>query len=473
MPKRFIKILIILLIIAAFILSNLRIFAQEQATTTPEIESSPEAEPPPETDPLAERQKLEEELAKLEEEISHYEGEIGRTQAEKKTLQNEIYILRSKINKINLQIEHNNIMVEDLSIQIEDTKSSITKTTSKIEESRQKLAQILQALYEEEQKTIIEILLFDELSDFFSNLKALEALLSRNQELLDNIKKLKGSLENQKDSLDTEKSDLESLLKIQILQKQESQTVKQEQEWLLEQTKGQEAEYQNLLSERKEKAAEIRSRIFELIGVKEAPTFGQALELAKEVERVTGVRPAFLLAVMTQESNIGKNVGQCYLPRDPAEIRKKRSMAFGPPASKRDDVSLFLEICKELGRDPYNTPISCPMSYGWGGAMGPAQFIPSTWAYPYSSPTKVSYKDRVKEITGKVTADPWDIKDAFLAAALYLGDYGAKKQTPNDEWRAAMVYFSGSTNTRYRFYGDSVLSIAKQYEADIAELEGA
>lgn len=458
MKKKILKIIIILLIIAAFILSNVRIFAQE-ATTTLEVEPSIEV------DLLAERQTLEEELAQLEEEIAQYEGDIAVTQAEKKTLQNKIYILRSEITKVNLQIEHNNIMVEDIGIQLEDTKISITKTSSKIEESRQKLVDILKAIYEEDQRTILEILLFgDNLSDFFSNLVALEALLSRNQELLDNIKQLKGSLETQEQSLDAEKSDLESLLKIQILQQQESQTVKQEQEWLLEQTKGEESEYQKLLSESKAEAAEIRSRIFELIGVKKAPTFGEALELAKEIEKITGVRPALLLAVMTQESNIGKNVGQCYLPEDPDENARRRVMAYGPPRSKRDDVTLFIKICEELGRDPYNTPISCPMSYGWGGAMGPAQFIPSTW---------ILYKERVKELNGKVTADPWNIKDAFLASALYLGDYGAKKQTPNGEWRAAMIYFSGSTNLKYRFYGDSVLKLAEQYAADIAELEGS
>ena len=127
------------------------------------------------------------------------------------------------------------------------------------------------------------------------------------------------------------------------------------------------------------------------------------------------------------------------------------------------DIPYFLKITQELGRDPYNTPVSCPIPSigGYGGAMGPAQFIPATW---------IRYRDRVKEITGKL-ADPWDIKDAFLAAALYLTDYGAKSQTRDAEWKAAMIYFSGSTKTKYRFYGDSVLSIADRYEEDIMAIE--
>ncbi|MDO8639328.1 MAG: hypothetical protein Q7R53_00245, partial [bacterium] len=103
------------------------------------------------------------------------------------------------------------------------------------------------------------------------------------------------------------------------------------------------------------------------------------------------------------------------------------------------------------------------MSFGYGGAMGPGQFIPSTW---------VSYRDRVKETTGKA-GDPWNIKDSFLAAGFYLADYGAKNQTYNSEWKAAMIYFSGSTNSKYKFYGDSVMGIASRYENDIKAIEGA
>ena len=131
--------------------------------------------------------------------------------------------------------------------------------------------------------------------------------------------------------------------------------------------------------------------------------------------------------------------------------------------SPKRDVPHFLNITKALGKDPYKTPVSCPMSFGWGGAMGPAQFIPSTW---------VLYKDRVTASTGK-TADPWNINDAFLAAGLYLADYGAAQQTSNTEWKAAMIYFSGSTSTKYRFYGDSVMSLAKKYQADIDIIEKA
>jgi len=404
-------------------------------------------------------------LQEYEKEISQYETNIERTQQEQKTLSNKIYILKQKISKLELEIKQSDIIIGDLEYQIGDTQESILKTSQKIEDSKEKLADILREIYEQEQKSFLEVLLVSEntISDFFEDLMALESLLFKNQDVLNEIKGLKLDLEEQEVILGEEKGDWEKMMEIQILQKQESQRTKGEQEWVLQKTKGEEAEYQKLLAESKARAQQIRERMFELIGVPDAPTFGEALEIAKYVENLTGVRPALLLAVLTQESNIGKNVGQCYLKNSKtgAGIVAKTGAAIERVMKPTRDVAPFLTICKGAGRDPYNTLVSCPMSFGWGGAMGPAQFIPSTW---------ILYKDKIKAITGK-EGDPWDIKDAFLAAGLLLRDAGAAAQTYNAEWKAAMVYFSGSTNSKYSFYGNSVMAIAKEYEQDIADLE--
>ena len=333
------------------------------------------------------------------------------------------------------------------------------------------MASILRSIYEEEQKPIVEILLAeDSLSGFFDNLAFLESLNSKNKDLLQNIKYLKINLEDQKVSLDEEKEDLENMVEIQTVQKRQNSTAKKEQEYYLEIT---EEEYQKYLEEKEvvdQKASEIRARIFELIGVPDAPTFGEAYEIAKYVESLTGVRPEFLLAVLTQESNMGKNVGQCYLKDSNTGAGQtiKTGRTLSSVMKPTRDVQPFLTITKELGRDPFMTPVSCPMSYGWGGAMGPAQFIPSTW---------MIYRDELREITGS-PADPWDIKDAFLAAGLYLSRYGAQKQTYDGEFNAALSYFAGPGwyNSKYksvyqRDYGYPIMAITKRYESDIAKIK--
>ena len=472
MFSRILKLFLLFILALGFILPNFEVGA-ETSTSLQICESIEEIDEECKNLSPADCRELLEKCQKyLEEKSVQIEKDITKTEKEKKTLQNQIYILSNKIKNLSYQIYQSNVVIKDLGLQIEDTQSSIEKTSFKIRESSESLIFILRTIYEEDEKSIVEIFLEDSgLSDFFDNLVALETLSTKNRELLQNIKELKEYLEVQKQALDEEKQDLENLVVIQTLQKQESEKTKDEREYYLGLT---EAQYQEQLKEKEktaEKAAEIMTRIFELIGIPEAPTFGEALDIAKYVEKITGVRPALLLAVMTQESNIGQNVGQCYL-KNPStgegiviSSGKKVSRVMKPMglAGRKGDVDDFLKITKELGRDPYNTPVSCPMSYGWGGAMGPAQFIPTTW---------VLYRDKVKAIIGKA-ADPWNIKDAFLAAALYLADYGAAQQTYNAEWKAVMIYFSGTTNTKYRFYGDSVMAIAAQYKQDIETIEKA
>ena len=59
-----------------------------------------------------------------------------------------------------------------------------------------------------------------------------------------------------------------------------------------------------------------------------------------------------------------------------------------------------------------------------------------------------------------------------MATALYVSDYGATSQTRNGEWKAAMIYFAGTVNKKYSFYGNNVLAIADGYVDDIAAIEG-
>ncbi|OGZ20850.1 MAG: hypothetical protein A2W55_00605 [Candidatus Nealsonbacteria bacterium RIFCSPHIGHO2_02_38_10] len=410
------------------------------------------------------RKNLEQCEVYYKEKSDKIESDISKTQGEKQTVKNKIYTLSQKIKNLNYQIYQSNLVINDLNIQVEDTQSSIIKTSLKIKGSTLKLAEILRDIYVEDQKSILEILFSERrISGFFENLAALIALDSKSKNILSDIKVLKTNLESQKESLDQEKTDLERTVKIQTLQKNESDKTKKDQEYYLQLTEG---EYQKQLIQKTEiqkKASEIRARIFELIGVSKVSTFGEAYEIAKYVESAVGIRPAFLLAILTQESNMGKNVGQCYLKN---EVTGEGIVAYSGKVVLRvmkptRDISPFISICKDLGRDPFNTPVSCPMSFGYGGAMGPAQFIPSTW---------VLFVDKIKSIIGK-PGDPWNIKDAFLAAGLYLADAGAKAQTYKSEWNGSLRYFSGGLNMQYKFYADSVMKIASQYEEDIKALE--
>lgn len=406
-------------------------------------------------------------LKKYEAQLAQDELDIQKTAAQKKTLQTQIAYLKKRTENLAVKIKQSNAVISDLKIQITDTEKSVEETGKRIEQAQENLAGILRSIGEEDEKSLPEIILAEkELSDFFDNVVYLENLNKRSDELLNEIKDMKAYLEDQKVGLQGEKGDLEKQVQVQQLEKQEHESTKKQQEKTLQMT---EAQYQKSLSDKKataQKVAQIKSRIFELAGLGDtkAPNFAEAYAIAKAVGAAVGVRPAFLLAILTQESNIGKNVGQCYLKNSStgAGINIRTGASLAKVMNPNRDVQPFLSITGEIGRDPYATQVSCPMSFGWGGAMGPAQFIPSTWNI---------YRERVKALTGKA-ADPWNIRDAFMAAGLYVSDYGATSKTYNGEWRSAMIYFAGSVNTKYRFYGDNVCAIAAGYADDIAAIEG-
>ena len=370
--------------------------------------------------------------------------DITKTSQQKNTLSNQISTLKKKIQNLEYQISQSTVKVKGLNVQITDTQSSINETSSQIQGSQNQIATILRSIYEEDKKPSVEILLEGDLSDFFSNLVYLESLNSKVSDLLDSTKNLQAYLQGQKVKMDGEVDSLQKTIALQSLQKKENEQNKQQQQQYLNLT---EAQYQEQLQSKQEieqKSAKIKALLFQMVGVSKAPTFGEALEVAKTAAGLVGVRPAFLLAVISQESAIGRNVGQCVLVDSSTGTGKRISTGATVIRIMKPtrDVQPFLQITSALGRDPYDTPVSCwipayvgGVPTGWGGAMGPAQFIPSTWNL---------FTDRLKTLLG-TTPDPWGIKDSFTASALYLSDLGASAQTTTKESSAASRYYGGSS----------------------------
>lgn len=207
---------------------------------------------------------------------------------------------------------------------------------------------------------------------------------------------------------------------------------------------------------------EIENESFKLIGLPNALNFKEALETAQYVASFVEIRPAFLLAVLKEELSLVNEFDLCYLK----DFTTGSGVTSEGEAIERvmhptRDVPGFLEIAQELGQNPTEILITCPMSFGWGGAMGPADFIPSTW---------LLYKDKIEAITNE-PANPWNIRDAFLAAGFYLSESGANSKTKVGEWQAAMIYFSGSTTSPYTWYADGALALADKIETDIKIVE--
>ena len=399
------------------------------------------------------RKALESQLAELENQISQYETTIKQYKTQGKTLQGEIKRLETQIAKLSLQIKAISLTLSKLDTEINSTQAQINRIESDINFNKKNLSQTLQTLYENDNKSLVEILLTNpKLSDFFTDLNNLLAVQDNLRLVIIKIAEAHQKLIDQKEVLALGRADAAALKAYQDSQKTSIQKTQTEKGNLLKTTKGKESEYQKLLTETKKTTAEIRKQIFKFLGGGELE-FGDAYQLAKMAEKATGVRAALILAVLDRESALGKNVGQC-----------DYKTAMHPTR----DIPIFLEIIKELGFEKNLESgiikVSCANADGaYGGAMGPAQFIPSTWAV---------YSDKISQLTGNDPASPWNNADAFMATALYLKDAGAGAGASlANERKAAAKYYAGSRWSNYLWtYGARVIAQAQEFEEDIVIL---
>ena len=402
-------------------------------------------------DPETQKKKesLESELQKVLKQIEEYKETINNIQKQKKSIQNDLKIVESNIKKVELEIKAIDLSIKRLNQKIGETRKSIQITEEKIDRSKEILIAALRYYYQLKQRNVIEVFLASvQLSDYFNNFFYLQKLQEQINNEIDNLKDLNQKLNQQKIKLENELQEQSNLLSLQKIKYAELQDLKKEKQNLLAQKTKQESQYKQLLEKSEKTAAQIREQIYRLAGGAGPITFGEAYNLAKIAERYTNIRPAFLLAILHYESRLGQNVGTCHYK----------------DAMKPSEWPIFERIVRELGLDPNRMPVSCKPWYGWGGAMGPAQFIPSTW---------MAYRDRVAKITGNNPPSPWNNLDAFIAAAIKLTDAGAGTRIYQNEWKAAMIYFAGSNWNKpsLRFYGDDVMAIAERFQRDIEILE--
>ncbi|OGI83724.1 hypothetical protein A2997_02050 [Candidatus Nomurabacteria bacterium RIFCSPLOWO2_01_FULL_36_10b] len=413
--------------------------------------------------------RLERELSKIEEEIRQQELYLSQQKQQTGSIQRDIDIIRAQIKQKKLEIEKKNKLISKLGQEISQKNATINNLLSELEREQASLARILRNAHTLEEYTFTEFLASSKtVSAMYEDLDNYQHLQDLLHDSYLKITGLKEKTTEEKKTLE-EKKNSESNVKYTL--EQDKKTVEQkegEKNQLLTVSKTKEKTYEQILSERKIAAAKIRAALFELRG-QAGISFGDAYQFAKAAGSKTGVRPAYILAILTQESSLGKNVGTCNRPGD--ALTWKEIMPGPTSGSWRDDQTVYLDIMNRLGIKPDGQPLSCPIMIGgrqsgWGGAMGPSQFIPTTWK---------RYESRIAGALGVTIPNPWNPSHAIMATALYVGDLGAGAKTYTSEREAACKYYSGrgcsDPSVRNAFYGDSVMRHATNIQAQIDVLE--
>lgn len=409
--------------------------------------------------------QLQKQLDDINLEIKGLGNTITGLQGEGQGIDRDIKLLNANIERANLNIKARNLAIGQLSQGITEKTHTVQSLSKKLDNERQSLSQLIRKTNELDQATLAEVVLGNtSLSDFFLDLDSFDAIRAGLKNSSDSLKSAKTETQAAQDALETKQQkerDAEAELERNKKVVQSNQVQKKQ---LLSITKNKEIQYKQVLTDRKKQAAQIRAALFALRDSGEI-NFGKALDYANAVSAKTGIRPAYLLAIFQQESSFGKNQGSCILKDQStgAGVGIRSGSVIQKVMNPTRDVPPYLVLTAKLGVDPFNTRVSCPQEVGWGGAMGAAQFIPSTW---------VLFANRITTALGTDVADPWSARDAFMAAGLYLTDMGANPSSYSSERDAACKYFSGSRCSRSSWaatYGNQVMSKAESIQTSMID----
>jgi len=391
--------------------------------------------------------QLEAQIADLQKQIENYKVGIGQKESEKKTITKEVNLLTNKINALKLEIASTEIEIEKIGYDIKSTEDKISVNEQNLAKQKEFLTELIRSIYLSQDKSLVEILLeYDQLSDSLSEFQKLEKINDNVKNTIEGIKTAKLELEANKGNLLNAQEEKNNLLALRENQKQDVQVNKNEKQQVLNLTVKEQKALQDQLSQGEKLLPAMIAQLRSLQIAGQVINADTAIAAAKLAANITGVRAAFILGVLKVETNLGSNLGSGFYKTDMSPNQQP----------------VFLGIITELGL-PDTAPVSKkPTSYtGWGGAMGPAQMMPTTW---------IGYKDRIAAITGNNPPNPWNINDAVIAIALYVSNVpGVINHDYNAEYEAAARYFAGSNWKKYTWYaknsgGIGVMDWAVEYE---------
>jgi membrane-bound lytic murein transglycosylase B len=406
------------------------------------------------------------ELARIEAELAQLLEKQKEQQKQTGTLKGDVDFLNAQINALKTKIKARGLAIAELKVNITEKVNKIESLSEKIEREHESLAQLLRNTREFDDKNLVNLVLSNStVSDFYNDLESYNSIKQAVKDSIDIINGVKKETEEEKQDLEKKRNaETDAKAELESAQNKVAKSEAEKRE-LLSISKQQEESYRKLAAEKKARADRIRSALFSLAGTSQKIEFGTALTYAQNVQKILGVDPAFVLAILTQESNLGANVGQCYLTNTEtgAGVGKNTGTVFTNVMKPTRDVVPFLDITAKLGYNAFQTAVSCPIIgvAGWGGAMGPAQFIPSTWKL---------YENRLKNALGHYP-NPWTPPDAFMASGMYLADLGAIGNSASAQHIAACKYYgSGGSSCGY---SKSVMTIKARIQADIDTLEAS
>ncbi|MFC1721737.1 lytic murein transglycosylase [Patescibacteria group bacterium] len=393
--------------------------------------------------------KKKREIRVLEAKIEKNKDEIEARQDQEFSYANHIKILEGRTTQNQTEQDYLQERVDLTKLEINTTEASIDDSENSLIHQQTILGSYLRDLnrYDRTNKMLL-FLNSSNLSDFYNQVNYTENISEKSYSLVTEIEENKLNLETDREVLVNKRLEQESLLSDLKIYEAELARVESELNIMRQRNAEEIVTLADTVNHSTEVHEQLKQELFAMTREGQSIKFQEAVKYSKFASDATGVRQELIMSIVKQETDFGNNVGNGYYKSD-----------MNP-----NQWETFIQVCKELGRSPETTKVSAQPSYGWGGAMGIAQFLPKTW---------LTVNQEVSQITGNSPADPWDPLDAFVAVGVKLKGMGAVGGNRDKEWEAAGRYFAGGNYQKYPWYADNVLDRAEKYKDMLGQLDTA
>ena len=379
-----------------------------------------------------EKEELEEKEEEYEEKKEKYEEKIEKKEKEKANLEGNLNAVKQDLGTTKRTIDDVIGDIEEKEKDIERHDAQIESLGDQIVLYRRSLAEAMRKFYfAQNNRSVSSVLESEGSSRFLDTTDSLDNLREQVVNTVGQVGDAKKMQEKKKSELEDLKNEKESLL----AEHRETESA------LLAQSTAVQNEIIQVdasMAELNAKLSAVEGKLSALLG--ESFDTDDIVDAAKYASKKTGVSKSFILGMLVVETNLGRYTGGCtYKESNMGDANKK----------------IFKRICEDLDYNYKKKKVSCALSYGIGGAMGVAQFMPTTW---------VGYESKIEKYTGHSPADPWSLTDGVMAMAIKLANDGADKSS--GEFDAARRYYCGSNLSRSVCvdYGNKVLYWAENYK---------
>jgi len=431
------------IVLLSFLLSatSQSTLAQTKDTTTA-VDETAESALSKLQDNQAELSAKQDELAELDKKIKALSQKHETASNEAELAADQLAYISQQLNAAQLQYDQTLLSITVIREEISQSEEQSVVIQADIADLRLRLKEALRSLYQHERTSFLDVILgSSNLGALLSERRTYRELQQRALEQADKLHARQQDLSQHIGDLEKQQQQMQQLKELQAYQQADLSTQKTDKNNFLKLKQTDQAQYAREIATTKQTRAEIEQDLFSLQGIGVELALNDAYQSARFASSVTGVRPSLLLGIVKVETNVGESLGSGTFPDDMH------------PASRE----AFLRLTEKLQLDPHNTPISRrPASYqGWGGAIGPGQFMPDTWE---------RLSSRVSDLMKKPTPDPFTLTDSLVAVGIMLADRGATD--PAKEIEAIGRYIAGPNWQYHLWYSTRVLAVAAEYEKE-------